>query len=268
MGPHWAAPGPAPSRSRGPLIIGGALIAAAALVSATLVLTRTTPSAAPPDTPTSQTQTDTATTTSTTAATAPRASTAPAGPIYEVVPRTLLPAATDVQRLTGIAVTTVGDPVLTPYPDANTTPAHCLFAANSASQSSWKSARAIATQHYLEGSIDNYQSQADAEFAVFTNAAEATASLSRVAGSVRGCTTLTVPDWNPKLPPVHWTITDVDAGADHISWTTAAPDGQGCRRSYRIAANLAAGALVCGDNIAAGSAPALTDFLITNATKQ
>lgn len=263
MGSPWS-PAPAPPRSRGPWIIGGAIVVAAAIVSAAVVLTRPGPSPDPAAAPASDSQTATATTTTMSRSTTSAA--APAGPVYEVVPRTLLPSKADVQRLTGIAMSTFGDPTLTPVPDVNTTPPHCLFAANSVSQSSWKSARAMATQHYLEGAIDSYRSQADAGLAVFASSADAAESLSRVAGSVRGCTALTVPDWNPKLPPANWTVTNIDKGDDHISWTTAGADGQGCRRSYRIQANLAAGALVCGANVSASRAPALTDFLIANAT--
>lgn len=264
-GPPWA-PGPTPSRNRGALIIGGAVVAAAAIVSTTLVLTRPDPQPAPTAAPATPT-TESATATTTSGVTSsPQA--APVGPVYRVVPQTALPPAADMQRLTGIAMTANGDPTSTPVADANPEPARCMFAVNSVTQSSWKSARAMATQHYLEGTIDNYTAQADTGLAVFANSPDAAASLSLVAGSVRSCTNYAMADWNPRLPSTSWTVGDVDKGDDHITWTTTAANGTTCRRSYRIVGNLAANGLVCGPTVAAGSATALTDTVLGNAAKQ
>ncbi|MUL61163.1 MULTISPECIES: sensor domain-containing protein [unclassified Mycolicibacterium] len=257
-------PGPGPSRNRGPLIIGGAVIVAGAIVATALVATRQGsggPLAAAPTS--SVSETSSAATTSTT----PTASAA-AGPTYQVVPQSTLPAIADVSRLTGITMSNVAAPLVSPSPDANTTPPSCMSASDSASQSAWKPARAMAGQRYIEGTFDNYSSSSAAGLAVFAGSADAATSLKIVSGSVRGCTSFTVPDWNPKNPPANWTVTDVDHGDDHIAWSTTAANGWSCRRSYRVVANLAANAVVCSDKAAAGAATALTDFVIANATKQ
>lgn len=256
---QWSAtsttPAAQPARSHGRLMIGGALVAAVGIVATTLVLTRPRqPSSS--DISASQTP---ATTTQSAAA---------AGPVYHMVPYEALPYAVDMQRLIGTPMTLYGDTGVVPGPDANPAPANCRFAAMSVSQSTWKPARAMATQHYLEGDVDNYTAQANAALAVFDAAADAATSLSLVTESVRGCTTYTAPDWNPRLPTTTWTITDVDTGTDHVTWTTAQGDGQSCRRSYRIQANIAASALVCGVDASSGTATTLTEYMLTNATKQ
>lgn len=263
IGPPWA-PGPLPSRNRGPLIIGGALILAAAIVATSVVLTRHGSSSTPaPTAPiTDTTQTSSAPTTSATTASAL------AGPTYQVVPQSALPALGDIARLTGVDMVTVSELMQVPSPDATTTPPSCAFASNSASQSTWKSARAMAGLRFIDGTMTNYISTAVAGLAVFPTPADAASSLSLVSGSVRGCTSFTVPDWNPKVPPATWTIANVDHGDDHISWGTQQPDGWSCQRNYRIVGNLAANALICSDKARPGSAAALTDFVIAHATNQ
>lgn len=84
---------------------------------------------------------------------------------------------------------------------------------------------------------------------------------------MRGCTTFTVPDWNPKNPPSTWTVGDVERGDDHITWSTTIGNGWACRRSYRVVANVAASAVVCSDKARPGSPIAMTDFVLANATK-
>ncbi len=256
---------PGPSRNRGPLIIGGAVIVAGAIVATALVVTRQgtggAPAAAPSTSSASETSSAATTSTTTTASSA-------VGPTYQVVPQSTLPSIADVSRLTGIAMSNVAAPLLSPSPDANTTPASCMSASDSASQSTWKSARSMAGLRYIEGTFDNYNSSAAAGLAVFGGAADAATSLKIVSGSVRGCTSFTVPDWNPKYPPATWTVTDVDRGDDHIAWNTTAANGWVCRRAYRVVANLAANAVVCSDKAAAAAANALTDFVLANATKQ
>jgi len=256
-GGQWATPSTPPAtqppRSRGRLIIACALVAGVGIVSTTLVLTRPHPPSSSASTTGSQT---------------PSTTTSAASPVYQVLPYQALPYAVDMQRLIGTPMTLFGDIGVAPAPDANAVPANCKFAAMSVSQSTWKPARAIATQHYLEGAADNYTAQANAALAVFDTTPAAATSLSLVTGSVRGCTTFTAPDWNPRLPPTTWTVTDVDAGSDHVTWTTAQGDGQSCRRSYRVTANIAASALVRGVDVNSAAATTLTEYMLTNATKQ
>lgn len=252
------------SRYRGPLIIGGALIVAAAIVATALVVTRQGPGAptAAPAGAGSSAETRSAAPSSTTPT-----SVADAGRLYQVVPQSVLPAIADVSRLTGIAVSNVAAPLLSPGADANTTPASCMFASDSASQGTWKSARAMAGQRYVEGTFESYNSSVAAGLAVFAGTADAVSSLSAVSGSVGGCTSFTVPDWNPKNPPATWTVGDVERGDDHITWNTTAGNGWSCRRSYRVMANVAANAVVCSDKASADGPRALTDFVIANATR-
>lgn len=264
--PGGPPPGPGPSGNRGPLIIGGAVIVAAAIVAAALVATRHGsggPSAAAPASSASETRSA-----ATSSVPVPPAASGAAGPTYQVVPQSALPAIADASRLTGITMSNVAEPLVSPASDANTSPPSCMSASDSASQSTWKSARAMAGQRYIEGNFDAYNSSAAAGLAVFAGAADAASSLSVVSGSVRGCASFTVPDWNPKNPPAKWTVTDVERGDDRITWSTTAANGWSCRRSYRIVANLAANAVVCSDKAAVGAATALTDFVIANATKQ
>lgn len=267
MPPHYpGGPQPGPSRNRGPLIIGGALIVAGVIVATALVATRPGSGDPPAAAPTSSTsETNSAATSS---ASAPPTASVAAGPSYQVVPQSTLPAIADVSRLTGIAMSNVAAPLVSPSADANTTPPSCMSASDSASQSTWKSARAMAGQRYIEGTFDSYNASAAAGLAVFAGGADAATSLAIVSGSVRGCTSFTVSDWNPKNPPASWTVTDVERGDDHITWSTTAANGWSCRRSYRVVANLAANAVVCSDKSAAGAAAALTDFVIAKATKQ
>lgn len=262
-GPPWQ-PGLGPGRYRGPLIIGGALIVAAAIVATALVATRdpggspAAPAAAGGSSAASSAASSWAPATTSAAA---------AGPVYQVVPQSTLPSAADVSRLTGITFSNLGDPVVSPGPDAHTTPASCAFVSDSTSQSTWKSARAVAGMRFVEGTVDSYRSSAGAGLAVFAGAADAASSLAVVAGAVRGCTTFTVPDWNPKNPPSTWTVGDVERGDDHITWSTTAGNGWVCRRSYRVVANVAASAVVCSDKARPGSPIAMTDFVLANATK-
>ncbi|MFL0177113.1 sensor domain-containing protein [Mycobacterium sp. SMC-13] len=259
-GPPWQ-PGLGPGRYRGPLIIGGALIVAAAIVATALVATRdpggasTAPAAAGGSSASSSTSAQVTT------------SAAAAGPVYQVVPQSTLPSAGDVSRLTGITFSNLGDPVVSPGPDAHTTPASCAFASDSTSQTTWKSARAMAGMRFVEGTVDSYNSSAGVGLAVFTGAADAASSLSVVADSVRGCTTFTVPDWNPKNAPSTWTVGDVERGDDRITWSTTVGNGWVCRRSYRVVANVAASAVVCSDKARPGSPVAMTEFVLAKATK-
>lgn len=259
-GPPWQ-PGLGPGRYRGPLIIGGALIVAAAIVATALVATRD-----PGGAPTAPAAAGGSSASSSTSAQA-TTSAAAAGPVYQVVPQSALPSAADVSRLTGITFSNLGDPVVSPVADAHTTPALCAFASDSTSQSTWKSARAMAGMRFVEGTVDSYNSSAGAGLAVFAAAADGALSLSVVADSVRGCTTFTVPDWNPKNPPSTWTVGDVERGDDHITWSTTIGNGWACRRSYRVVANVAASAVVCSDKARPGSPIAMTDFVLANATK-
>lgn len=255
-----------PGRYRGPMIIGGALIVAAAIVATALVATRDpggargAPAAAGGSSETSSSAPSSTSASVTTSGGA-------AGLVYQVVPQSTLPSAADVSRLTGITFSNLGDPVVAPVADARTTPAACAFASDSTSQSTWKSARAMAGVRFVEGTVDSYISSAGAGLAVFTGAADAASSLSMVVGSVRGCTTFTVPDWNAKNPPSTWTVGDVERGDDRITWSTTAGNGWVCRRSYRVVANVAANAVVCSDKARPGSPIALTDFVLANATK-
>lgn len=259
-GPPWQ-PGLGPGRYRGPLIIGGALIVAAAIVATALVATR-----GPGGAPTAPAAAGGSSASSSTSAQA-TTSAAPAGPVYQVVPQSALPSAADVSRLTGITFSNLGDPVVSPVADARTTPASCAIASDSTSQSTWKSARAMAGMRFVEGTVDSYNSSAGVGLAVFAGTADAASSLSVVAGAVHGCTTFTVPDWNPKNPPSTWTVGDVERGDDHITWSTTIGNGWACRRSYRVVANVAASAVVCSDKARPGSPVAMTDFVLSNATK-
>lgn len=252
-----------PGRYRGPVIIGGALIVAASIVAAALVATRQGSGGAPGATGGSSETSSSAPSSSASVTTSGGA----AGPVYQVVPQSTLPSAADVSRLTGITFSNLGDPVVAPVADARTTPAACAFASDSTSQSTWKSARAMAGMRFVEGTVDSYNSSAGAGLAVFTGTADAASSLSMVVGSVRGCTTFTVPDWNAKNPPSTWTVGDVERGDDRITWSTTAGNGWVCRRSYRVVANVAANAVVCSDKARPGSPVALTDFVLANATK-
>ncbi len=259
-------PAPRPPRNTGPLIISGALIIAAAIVATALFISRqghagTTTAA--PSTATQTTETSSAAPSSTTMTTS-----AATGPTYQVVPQSTLPTTADVSRLTGITMSNAAAPLLAPGTDANATPPSCMFAADSATQSTWKAARAMAGQRHIEGTFENYNSSAAVGLAVFASPADAASSLTTVSGSVRGCTTFTVPDWNPKNPPATWTVGDVERADDHITWNTTATNGWSCRRNYRIVGNLAASAVVCSDKPTAHSPTALTDFVIANATKQ
>jgi len=263
--PSGPLPAPAPPRNLGPLIIGGAVIVAGAIVATALVATRQGSGGHPVA---ASTTSASETSTAAPSASVPPTTGAPTGPTYQVVPQSMLPALADVSRLTGVTMTTSAAPALYPGTDDRTTPASCMFASDSVTQSTWKSARAMAGQRYVEGTFDSYNSSAAAALAVFAATGEAATSLSTVSGSVRGCTAFTAPDWNPKYPPVNWTVTDLDRGDDHITWSTTQGGGWVCRRSYRVVANLAANAVVCSDKAAAGAATALTDLLIANATKQ
>lgn len=260
-------PGPGPSRNRGPLIIGGAVIVAGAIVATALIATRQGSGGHPVAAPTTSAS-ETSTAAAPSSASAPPTAGAPAGPTYQVVPQSLLPALADVSRLTGVTMTSSAPPALYPGADDRTTPPSCMFASDSVTQSTWKSARVMAGQRYVEGTFDKYNSSAATALAVFAGPGDAATSLSTVSGSVRGCTAFTAPDWNPKYPPVNWTVTDIDRGDDHITWSTTQGGGWVCRRSYRVVANLAANALVCSDKAAPGAATALTDLLIANATKK
>lgn len=249
-----------PGRYRGPMIVGGALIVAAAIVATRDPGgARGAPAAAGGSSETSSSAPSSSASVTT--------SGGAAGPVYQVVPQSTLPSAADVSRLTGITFSNLGDPVVAPVADARTTPAACAFASDSTSQSTWKSARAMAGVRFVEGTVDSYISSAGAGLAVFTGAADAVASLAMVAGAVQGCTTFTVPDWNAKNPPSTWTVGDVKRGDDRITWSTTAGNGWVCRRSYRVVANVAANAVVCSDKARPGSPVALTDFVLANATK-
>lgn len=254
-----------PGRYRGPMIIGGALIVAAAIVATALVATQD-PGGAPgaPAAAGGSSETSSSAPSSTSASVTTSAA---AGPVYQVVPQSTLPSAADVSRLTGITFSNLGDPVVSPVADARTTPASCALASDSTSQSTWKSARAMSGMRFVEGTVDRYNSSAGTGLAVFAGAADAVASLAMVAGAVQGCTTFTVPDWNPKNPPSTWTVGDVERGDDHITWSTTIGNGWACRRSYRVVANVAASAVVCSDKARPGSPIAMTDFMLANATK-
>ncbi|TXH28734.1 MAG: hypothetical protein E6R06_00260 [Mycobacterium sp.] len=165
-GPPWQ-PGLGQGRYRGPLIIGGALIVAAAIVATALVATRDPGGS--PAAPAAAGGSSAAS--SAASSSAPATTSAAAGPVYQVVPQSALPSAADVSRLTGITFSNLGDPVVSPGPDARTTPASCAIASDSTSQSTWKSARAMAGMRFVEGTADSYNSSAGAGLAVFAGAA-------------------------------------------------------------------------------------------------
>ena len=257
--PPWAASGPVPppppKRHRRPLIV--AALITAAVITAVIVGITLKPAGHR----------------GAAASSASATTTSPEAPArtYRPNPAAVLPDSDTVRRVTLLDVKPVDNTVDTALiGDSLTTPPNCALADLPATNSVWAQSLSTADkQLWTEIGDHPGGSAAGMALAVFDTISAAAESLKTVTAAVKGCTTYTAPANDPSMPPDTWVVGDVVSVADSISWTDTEQVGAHswkCGHTYRIAANIAATALVCSPNPADNPAR-LADTMIAAATK-
>lgn len=187
---------------------------------------------------------------------------------YNPVPGAALPTTAQVRTATSLQF----DPQSQPNPvellDDETDPSQCALADNPAVPSTWGPASKTSGQTYAVGTVYSYSAAAGFQLAVFDTAASAAATLAKVTSAVEGCTAYKSLSMDVTPVSTSWTITDRRPGDGHMGWVVQknASDTWHCTKAYRVQANVAAAATVCGRDPNAGP-DQLVDIMIANATK-
>ncbi len=238
---------------RGPLIAAGAGVLLVVLFAVVVIVVVRTSSSSPA---------------AQGSASAPASASAPDTSTYRVVPASALPTADQVQQITLLNVRASGSTNSSVDTDSQTTPASCALTYDPATQSSWGSSISTAGQSFLDGTADDFSNGVWTALAVFSTADAAQASLTTVTASVDGCKSYTTPLTTGSGTAI-WAVSDEVKGDGRLTWLgtrTNLDQAWRCGLSYRVVANIAAYAYVCGAN-PADSPAKLTDTLIANATR-
>ena len=234
-GTGYQTPPPPPTRRRAPWIIGGVVLVAAAVAVAGFTMNSSS------GTSTSQSSSGTTTTTT---------QTTTASDLYRVVPKTLLPTASEVQQATLQNQPAVAEPDLSVGPDLAVIPATCALADWTPSISAWGSAGSTASQLFTDGTKTSFSNSSTASVAVFSSTQAAKDSMSKVNDTLKNCTgTYQRPSTNAGQQPDTRQVSNVQQSGDTVTWTTSVI-GAGapwvCNKAYAIKRNVAATASSCG----------------------
>ncbi|WP_166583726.1 sensor domain-containing protein [Mycolicibacterium sp. CBMA 213] len=210
----------------------------------------------------------TTSTSSTTAAT-PTTTTTTEIARYRPTASTALPTTAQFRSATGLPFDPQSQPDPVELLDDKTDPTQCALADNPAVPSTWGSAIQTSGQTYAVGTVDGYSAAGGVQLAVFDTAAAAAATLTNITSAVQRCTTFSSLSMDVVPTSTAWTIADRRSADGRVSWRTdknASPNSWHCTKAYRVLANIAAAATVCGHDPNAGP-DQLVDIMITNATK-
>jgi len=170
---------------------------------------------------------------------------------YAPDPLTRLPTAEEIEQVTLLAVHEVGVPYTIAAPDTKATPSNCALADHPTSKSAWGTTQTEAGRLYTDGTYTSYQNTVGVDLAVFSTAAEATQSLTKIADSVTNCVGRYTTPSGQGGAPVASSVISVRQSANAISWAGNTLDQERpwiCSMAYRVESNLAASSVICGVN--------------------
>lgn len=188
-----------------------------------------------------------------------------------LVPTTVMPTDQQVTQATLLDLKKNGDVDTNVYPDTKVDPQSCTIPASPDNASTVGQSVSMAAQLYTDKPGQDYRLTAYVSAAVFDTDDAATAALTKVTDSLKGCTSYTyTADTKPGQPPARpWNITDVQTQGTQVTWVNSqALDATHstpwkCGRAVRAQANIIVTSVVCNQNPSSGASK-LIDTVITN----